>query len=90
MYSEVHFPWIDEECYYIQRVKHEKNHISPINGNDSSKNKETLSSKKIAVLIIKNKFAKNNIILSHGNSSSLGTTYSLLIDMSTQLKVLYI
>lgn len=54
------------------------------------KNKEILSSKKIAVLIIKNKSAKNNIILSHGNSSSLGTTYSLLIDMSTQLKVFYI
>lgn len=43
--------------------------------------------KKIVVLIVKNKFAKNTIILSHGNSSTIGTIYPFIIDMSTQLKV---
>ena len=46
------------------------------------------SGKKIVVLMIKNKIAKNTIIFSHGNSSTIGTMYPYLVDMSTQLKVI--
>ncbi len=48
---------------------------------------------RIIVLRIINKFVektnKNTIIFSHGNSCDLGTQYSFLIDLSTQLRVNY-
>lgn len=85
--SEVSFPWIEQQGYFIHREKR-KSANSKQNGKNRKKSEDLIYNKKIAVLVIKNKFAKNNIILSHGNSSSLGTIYPFLIDMSTQLKVM--
>lgn len=86
--SDVKYPWIEEECFYIQRMKKITSN-KKLNGNDRKKSDESLNfnGKRIVVLIIKVKNAKNNIIFSHGNSSTIGTMYPYLLDLATQLKV---
>jgi hypothetical protein len=63
-----------------------------INRNERKKSDESLNfnGKKIVILIIKVKNAKNNVIFSHGNSSTIGTMYPYLLDLATQLKVISI
>lgn len=86
--SDVIYPWIEEECYNIQRVKKITSN-KKMNGNDRKNSDESLNfnGKKIVVLIIKVKNSKNNIIFSHGNSSTIGTMYPYLLDLASQLKV---
>lgn len=93
IYSEIKYHWIEHQCYTIQRVSKvkDKNILAKQNEKNAnfylSQNLVDKTGKKIIVLIIKNKFAKNTIILSHGNSSTIGTIYPFIIDMSSQLKV---
>ena len=89
--SDVKYPWLEEECYYIQRVKKMTSN-KKINGNHRKKSDESsnFNGKKIVILIIKVKNAKNNVIFSHGNSSTIGTMYPYLLDLATQLKVISI
>jgi hypothetical protein len=53
----------------------------------NNSNFKEIKGKKIAVLIIENKNAINNIIFSHGNSSNLSTVYPFILDLSTQFNV---
>ncbi len=89
-HSDLEYPWIEEECYYIQRIK-KNNQCKKSNGDEVKKTDENTNSniygKKICVLIIKVSNSTNNIIFSHGNSSTIGTMYPYLLDMATQLKV---
>jgi hypothetical protein len=75
-YHEVVFPWIETECYHLKKCSNKK---------------------KIVLLYIKNKsMLKNNnkskvtLLFSHGNAVDLGGIYPFLVDLSTQLKVIFI
>jgi hypothetical protein len=72
-FSEVFYPWIETECYEL---------FKKIN----TKSKKV---KKIILLHIKNKSAKNKLtfIFSHGNACDLGNIYPFLIDFASQMKV---
>ena len=94
-YQDIIYPWIKIESYKIERVdKKIKEKNKKLNVSESERIRERerdkdikSNGKKIAVLIVRNKNARHNIIFSHGNSSDLATMYPLLLDMSTQFKV---